>query len=664
MTTDTHSLPRPRRLTAARVVALAVVALVAAGLATVDFVSGEARVGVPPGAKAGQLTMKPCSYATERGDYAADCGTLVVPENRGDPASRLIALPVKRVRARSAGPGVPVFRLEGGPGGTNMRFPQASRLAGARDVVMVGYRGVDGSTRLDCPEVASALKRAGDLLAASTRRAYLRAFRACADRLRDEGADLAGYTLAERADDLEAARAALGYRRVDLLSESAGTRTAMIYTWRHPRSVRRSVMLGANPPGGFVWRPRRTDAQIRRYGTLCEADGACRSRTRDLAATIRRELAEVPARWMLLPVRRGNVRIASFYGMMDSTPEAAPLGSPQTIDTWLGAAEGDKSGHWLQSLAAALILPDAFVWGDVASVARIDAPAAAAYSAGGDRGSILGNPGTELLWAGGRLAAAWPSQAAGDAQYRRMRPSDVETLVVSGSLDFATPPEAARDEVMPHLRNGHHVVLPGFGHTGDFWDYQRRAGARLIGTFLATGEVDRSGFRRQKPDFDPGVKQPVLAKGIAGGMAALAALTLLGLLWLPLRVRRRGSAGRRLGGVVRWGFAPLLGLGGWVLAAVLVLVLELRVPLDAEVLTVISAGVPVALASYWGWVHRAWAASEKRIGLAAALGSALVGAWLAFDVETGLLALLTAIAGACAAANLALVLLDVSDRRA
>ena len=34
-----------------------------------------------------------------------------------------------------------------------MNFPDASRFAGNHDVVLVGYRGVDGSSRLDCPEV-------------------------------------------------------------------------------------------------------------------------------------------------------------------------------------------------------------------------------------------------------------------------------------------------------------------------------------------------------------------------------------------------------------------------------------------------------------------------------------------------------------------------------
>ena len=83
-----------------------------------------------------------------------------MPENRHDAQSRLIALPVTRISALSAHPGEPVFRLQGGPGMTNMDFPDASRFAGNRDVVLVGYRGVDGSSLLDCPEASSAMQHA------------------------------------------------------------------------------------------------------------------------------------------------------------------------------------------------------------------------------------------------------------------------------------------------------------------------------------------------------------------------------------------------------------------------------------------------------------------------------------------------------------------------
>jgi pimeloyl-ACP methyl ester carboxylesterase len=277
---------RKRRLSLARLTGLLLIALVALGLSYVKLASGGDRVSVPAGAKAGQLTLHPCHYGTDAGSYAADCGTLVVKENRHSPDSRLIALPVTRIRSRSADPGDPIFRLQGGPGITNMDFRDASRFAAKHDVVLVGYRGVDGSSKLDCPEVSSARDRTRDLLSPQSYATVSAAFKACAQRLERDGVDLAGYTLPERVDDLDAARRALGYERVDLLSESAGTRTAMIYAWRYPQRVHRSVMIGVNPPGHFLWDARTTGDQIRSYSALCAHDSSCSARTHDLAASL------------------------------------------------------------------------------------------------------------------------------------------------------------------------------------------------------------------------------------------------------------------------------------------------------------------------------------------------------------------------------------------
>src|SRR5438876_9723878 len=163
--------PRTKPFPPARILALALISLTALGLAYVHFSAGNDSVSVPSGAYAGQLKLHSCDYATEDGSYRADCGTLVVPESRHKAHSRLIALPVTRIRAHSAQPGVPIFRLEGGPGLTNMDFSKASSIADDHDVVLVGYRGVDGSVRLDCPEVESALKHSTDFLGEKSFRA-------------------------------------------------------------------------------------------------------------------------------------------------------------------------------------------------------------------------------------------------------------------------------------------------------------------------------------------------------------------------------------------------------------------------------------------------------------------------------------------------------------
>ena len=648
-----------RAFTPGRMIALVVIGVTIAGLAFVGF-SGDTPVSVPKGAQAGDLVLEPCTYETDDGRFAADCGTLVVAENPADPQSRLIALPVKRIRALSTRPHEPLFRLEGGPGITNMSFPSAGRYAVDRDVVLVGYRGVDGSVRLDCPEVDSALAHSTDLLGETSFRAYEKGFRDCATRLTHEGYDLTRYGLAQQVDDMESARKALGYERIDLLSESAGTRTALIYAWRHTHRIHRSVMVGVNPPGHFLWQRKTTDALIARYGGLCKQDRSCSSRTDDLAASFRRTAANLPDRWLFLPIDAGAVRVFTFYGLMETTSELAPLDAPTTIDSWLSVAEGDASGLWLQSLVAKLT-PMPFVWGQYASAARLDADTARDFFASRTErgGTGLGYAATAFAWGGGRMADAWPA-SPDERAYSRMRTSAVPTLLIGGALDLATPPRNARDELLPYLRNGRQVVLPGFGHSGSFWHDQPEAGTHLVTTFLDTGRVDESRYERQNVDFTPSVTLPVLAKGIAAGLLAVPLLVVLSLLGMARRVHHRGRFGRWTSVALRTVFPVVLGLGGWLLGVLVAITALPSVPLDDEVLVALSVAVPIGLGVHLAWVHRDWSRRSRSIGLAAALAAAAIGGWLGYQAASDLLAVVTATVGATVGANLVLVLLDVA----
>jgi pimeloyl-ACP methyl ester carboxylesterase len=654
---DTPTTPR---FTPARVVALALIGLVGLGLGYVHFAPDVGPVSVPEGARAGDLALEPCSYATEDGDYAADCGTLVVPENRADPDSPLIALPVRRIRARSPEPGEPVFWLEGGPGQSNMDFDRASRFAQDRDFVFVGYRGWDGSARLDCPEVSSALKHSRDYLSMESSREYGAAFRACADRLTGEGFDLASYGLTQQVDDMEAARVAFGYDRINLLGQSAGTRTAMIYAWRYPESIQRSVMLAVNPPGNFLVDPQTTDQLIDRYAELCAQHDSCRDRTDDLAAVLRQTAADTPDRWLFLPIKPANVRIFSLYGLMETTSNAQPSSAASTLDSWLSAAEGDASGLWFASLLADVMFPDLFVWGQYAAAASADTPWLRDYFSadGPDREFNLGYAASAFAWGRGQMFDSWPVAREVD-EYSRVRTSQVEALLISGELDFVTPPQPATQQLLPYLPNGHQVVLGGFGHVASFWTEQPEAGTTLINTFFDRGEVDDSLYTPQSVDLTPSVRHTTIAKFALGVMLGLAAMTVLSLLWMARHIYRRGHFGRKASAVLRSVCPLVLGFGGWFLGALIVLATMPTVFLSNELLSVLAAGAPIGLGVYLAWVHRDWPYNTKSAGILGAMGAALLGAWFGVNSTTGLLAPVTAALGAAAAANLALIALDI-----
>lgn len=469
---------------------------------------------------AGRLVMQPCTVRTAHGTYAADCGSLDVrerdvAEGAAPGTDRLLRLPVTRVRATTGEPAEPILVLGGGPGQTNMGFKPRPELLANHDVVMVGYRGVDGSVLLDCPEVVRGMRGvAGDLLGERSLAELGYAFGRCAERLEAVGVDLSAYTIVDVVRDLEAAREALGYERVNLLSGSYGTRVAQVYAALHPDRIHHSVMVAANPPGRFVWEPEATERLLADLARLCADDPACADRTSDLVRTFREVGRAMPSRWLFVPIDPGKVAVVTFAMLFGRDTIA------QVVDAYLAAERGDASGLALMSLAYDRLFPTMFVWGDLASKAMsVDHDPTRDYATElAPEDAALGSPFARLLWSHN----AWPS-APGPERFGRAEASTVETLLVSGSIDLSTPAEHAARELLPHLANGHHVVLHELGHT-DLWTAQRPAMARLQSTFFATGRVDDSAFVRAPLTFDVSLGFPRLAKLALAAMVLLAAV--------------------------------------------------------------------------------------------------------------------------------------------
>jgi hypothetical protein len=71
----------------------------------------------------------------------------------------------------------------------------------------------------------------------------------------------------------------------------------------------------------------------------------------------------------------------------------------------------------------------------------------------------------------------------------------------------------------------------------------------------------------------------------------------------------------------------------------------------------------IGLGMYFAWVHRAWPADRRRVGFWAAMGDAIIGAWLGFNATAGFLELATAIVGSAPGADLSLIALDIARDR-
>ena len=343
----------------------------------------------------------------------------------------------------------------------------------------------------------------------------------------------------------------------------------MIYAWRYPNSVDRSVMVGVNPPGNFIYSGAEIDQGIERYSALCAKQPACRARTDNLAASMQHTAAHMPSSWFSLPIKPGNVLVGTFLGLTEAT--GSPLTGPMTLDSWISAAQGDPSGLWFLSAMSNLVLPQSFVWGEFASIGMADAqPVERYFSSGADRGSIIGNPLGEFLWGAGGLAHAWPANP-GENQYTSVQNSNVPTLLIGGTLDFETPAQNATKELLPHLSNGHQVILSGLGHVDDFDAYEPSASTQLLTTFYATGQVDTSRYTPNEVSFATPDTQAAIAKNILATMIGFALLAVIWLVVLAIRIRRRGGTGRKTGAWIRSAGPIVFGLGGWFLGALLVL---------------------------------------------------------------------------------------------
>jgi len=250
----------------------------------------------------------------------------------------------------------------------------------------------------------------------------------------------------------------------------------------------------------------------------------------------------MPDHWLFIPIDKGSVKLLTFAMLMESIQPPGlpvPLSGPAAIDMWLAAEKGDASGMALVSILRNMFLPNLAVFGELLSVGgSVDDfydPARDYRTELDPPDSILGSPLSLFHWS---MMQGWPNNLIPE-EYLRVQPTDVETLLISGSIDFSTPAQFAAEELLPHLGNGRQVILKDFGHTETFWNSQTEARAHMLKTFFSTGEVDASLYTYQPVNFDAGLGWPGLAKLLLGAVLAVIVL-LVALVWFVVgRIRRR-----------------------------------------------------------------------------------------------------------------------------
>ncbi len=432
-----------------------------------------------------------CQFTTTL-DETIECGYLIVREDRSQPeggdSRRTVRLHVAIVKSRSPDPAPdPLIYLSGGPGQQTFPFIDniVSRFTDVleyRDLILFDQRGVGYSEpSLYCPEVAEwDLERVGqDLSREEVVTGNLVVNLACRDRLRQAGVNLAAYTSAASAADINDLRLARGYEQLNLYGVSYGTRLALT-TMRDfglEGAIRSVILDSVFPPQVDFYAELAPSAE--RIFTLlfdrCAADETCNTAYPDLE-TVYYDLVkrlenepitvEIPSRSRPEPYMmslNGDDLVDLLFNMLYDT-NTFPL-IPRLISQM---DQGDFNSRTLQAWLRWQINSSEFrslgLWYSVMC----------GEEAGFSTEEIVRQEGTEVqpsvkayfidvsVMSDFVTCEVWGAQNAGPVE-REPVASDVPTLVLAGELDPITPPIWSQ-LAAETLSQAYYFEFPDVGH--------------------------------------------------------------------------------------------------------------------------------------------------------------------------------------------------------
>ena len=417
----------------------------------------------------GSLQFKPCSLVSQLPQGApleAQCTTLAVPENRGEPGGRTIALNIAWIPPRNTSDPAPdpVFFLAGGPGQAAVAtFPGLAPVfrdvMKDRGVVLVDQRGTGKSNPLNCKSDGSEQNGSDPAVA----REWIKG---CMAGLSAK-ADLRRYTTTDAVADLEAVRRAIGADKINLVGVSYGTRMAQQYALRHPQHVR-TITLDSPVPNtlglGNIF-AGNLDSSLAAQFALCKESPACKARMGDPRAELQSVLARLRANPVQVSYRDGNTgeevtdtitadHVASLVRMYAYMPAVGAL-LPQLI-------REASQGRYANLMALAKMME-----GEMAESMSIGMQMSVICSEDADSmvvrdedaATVLGNRMVEGMKA---MCEVWPK---GDkpADFNTPLKGEWPVLVLTGEFDPVTPPRYG-EEVAKGLPNARWLNLKGQGH--------------------------------------------------------------------------------------------------------------------------------------------------------------------------------------------------------
>jgi pimeloyl-ACP methyl ester carboxylesterase len=394
----------------------------------------------------GRIPLEPCR--TVDGNTEGLCGKYEVYENRVAQSGRKIALNIMVLPAVSDKPASDAwFALAGGPGQSAVEaYPLAgftTKMRQQRDVVLVDQRGTGGSNPLPCE-----LRNPNDAQAIIGESISAEKVRACRAEL-EKKADLTQYSTSIAADDLDEVRQALGYDRIDLFGGSYGTRAALVYLRRHGDHVRTLTLEGVAPPQYRIPLAfsRTTQSSIDQLIFRCANNDACHKDFPDLRKEFQAvvdQLEKSPAHFEV-KTQAGETQAVTLSRGMFVADLRPLLYVPGLVSEFPYMIHRAYAGDWSTFGAAVVLVRSAIDKSidrgmSLSVICSEDIPGVTEGDIQREtKGTYLGDFQVRMYQ---QACREW---VRGDIpqDFRAPIQSAVPTMLISGALDPATPPEAS-----------------------------------------------------------------------------------------------------------------------------------------------------------------------------------------------------------------------------
>lgn len=467
-------------------------------------------------ATAADPKLEECDFTASDGQPKAQCGTLVVPEMRGG-TDATIRLPMTRIKALSGTSLTPIVYIGDGPGASAYQVRPPVALLENHDFVIVGARGIDGQRTLECPEVGKALAT-GAALTPEWLSAVAAEFDHCMNRFVGDGVQLAGYSVHERAADIERAREVLGYPKVSVLADGFGATVAEEYARSFSDHVERMVFLGPSPSKAPIASRENATWALREFASECSAIAECDERGSNFEQLVRE--TQLPERWMMYRIDAGRLRLATSLHLSYRRSAFLELGA------WQDAARGDAAGLGQVSWGTNVIFTSGFIWGaGLLELASLQVPAEPLVD---DAPRSLTSATTIAALTGLGLSSSHLPQFAplGDASV------SADTLVIYGALDPRYPPRVIQDAMARELSNVRFAQALGHASPSELWGTAPDLLGRTVLQFVEGKPVPTDLAPTPMPPG--GLRLATTAKLVIVGMACFPVLAAL-LVWFLLR---------------------------------------------------------------------------------------------------------------------------------